>query len=112
MEVKQYIGPFKQGDVIKIPSQPGYIYTHIGIQTPKVQPHIIPRADGDYRSDISRLTPIYKLKINDPGNKTTSTYYMNENNILEFDGLAEINWEISFITNFPAETIIDIIQKT
>lgn len=111
MEVRQYIGPFKQGDTITIPSKAGCVYTHIGIQAPKVQPHIIP-TEEDYLSDASRLNTIYKVRINDSGNQTTATYYMNDNTILEFDGLAEINWEINFLTNFPTETIIDIIQKT
>lgn len=113
MELIQYKGPFASGRRITIPAQTGYTYVHIGIQVPKTQPITIPQTrltnnnkttikTGEYRSMRSDA----RILING------ETYQLNAADVLEFDGLSEIDWEIQFLDNFPAETIIDIVRRT
>ena len=112
MKVVQYHGPFSAGDRIIIPAEMGTTWVHIGIQVPKNQPITIPQTrltnnnkttvkTGSYRE--SRENPI--ISING------KTFQMNESDILEFDGLSEIEWTIQFLKSLPAETIIDIVRR-
>ena len=113
MKLMQYKGPFASGRRITIPAQTGYTYVHIGIQVPKTQPITVPQTrltnnnkttieTGEYRS----MRPDARILING------ETYQLNVADILEFDGLSEIDWEIQFLDSFPAETIIDIVRRT
>ena len=112
MELKQYKGPFAAGSTITVPAQTGYTWVHIGIQIPKIQPMTIPQTKlsnnnktttktGSYRPSYSNV----KISIND------TSYQLNANGILEFDGLSEIEWNIRFLSNLPAEAIIDIVRR-
>lgn len=112
MKLVQYKGPFYQGSTITIPPQINYTYVHIGIQTPKVQPMTIPitKISNDGKkmiktSEYRAVEPLKltKIKINN------KDYIINENSILEFDDLAEIEWVIRFEHSFPPETIIDVV---
>lgn len=115
MELAQYKGPFRSGSRITIPAQTGYTWVHIGIQLPKSQPIAIPRTQvsedrqttiftGEYREATSQERDV-KLLINN------ETYKINSCDVLEFDGLSEIEWNIQFLDNLPAETIIDIVRR-
>lgn len=113
MKLQQYKGPFASGDRIRIPAQTGYNYVHIGIQVPKRQPITVPvtRLSNDNKTttETGSYRPSYPnvcLSING------QTYQINSSDVLEFDGLSEIEWDIQFLTNFPAETIIDIVRRT
>lgn len=91
MELIQFTGPFRAGQHISVPAQSGRSYIHIGIQVPKRQP---------IRYWNKALEPEFQIN--------GQLYKINENGILEFDGLAEIAWEIEVKKNLPAEAIIDI----
>ena len=106
MKLLQYTGPFIKDQRIVVPAQAGYTYVHIGIEMPNTQPFIIPTGNTEepfyeYVSDRVR-----RLSING------KDYIMNPSDILEFDGLSEIEWVIQFKTGFPKETIVDIVRKT
>lgn len=92
MKLVQYKGPFAAGDTITVPAQQNYKYVHIGIQIPDRQPIA-------YIKD--NIVPV-DIEING------TMYRVNETGILEFDELAEIAWQITFLQNVPMETIIDI----
>lgn len=95
MKLLQYVGPFSSGDKIKIPGKMGYRYIHIGIQAP-------------YRQPISLIKnsslPI-DLTIN--GVK----YRVNEKDILEFDDIREVSWDITFNSDLPWGSIVDIAYE-
>lgn len=110
MELIQYKGPFSTSDRIIIEPQIGESYVHIGIQVPKIQPITIPETKvsndtiiktGKYRP----ATEDVKISINN------KTYQLSDTGILEFDGLSETGWDIRFLTNLPAEAIIDIVRR-
>ena len=88
-------GPFSAGQSISIPAQTTYEYIHIGIQIPKRQP-------------IQHWTKTIQPDITING----ISYKVNENGILEFDGLAELAWVIRFEKDLPMTTIVDIIYRT
>lgn len=111
MELKQYRGPFSYGDRITVPAQIGYTWVHIGIEIPKRQPITVPETqviDEKNIIETGQYRPSYEntaILIND------QTYQINANDILEFDGLSEIEWKISFLGYLPPETIIDIVWR-
>lgn len=105
----QYKGPFQSGSRITVPAQIGTIYIHIGIQEPKPRPSFIPK-EKSYDDKMAELTGSYgdvtprqDISING------QVYHLNQNGILEFDDLGEIEWNIRFLRYFPPETIVDII---
>lgn len=93
MKLLQYIGPFAAGDMIEIPARQGYKYVHIGFQVPKRQP--IAYTTAKLAADI---------EINND-----MRYRINDNDLLEFDDLAETKWRIRFLDNLPWGSIIDIV---
>lgn len=102
MKLLQITGPFEPGTIINLPAQTDYSYVHIGIQIPQRSPM------SDWAQDTSGINgkyPIPDIDIN--GIK----YVVNQNNILEFDGLAELTWNITALKKLPAETIIDIAYR-
>lgn len=106
MELRQYKGPFTSGQRITVSPQTGYTYVHIGIQIPKVQPLTVPNTSVNSEEIQYRPSrPNVQISINN------KTYQVNECGILEFDGLAEIEWNIQFLQAMPAETIIDIVRS-
>lgn len=112
MELIQYRGPFASGQRIVIPAQMGYTYVHIGIQNPKTQPITIPQTrvvNNKTIVETGKYRPSYdnaRLSING------QTYQLNAADVLEFDGLSELEWEIQFLDNFPATAVIDIVRRT
>lgn len=108
----QYTGPFAANSTISVPAEYGTTYTHFGINYIKPKPSFFPVRDkkkhdiyystGDYRS-VNRG---YDIQVNQ------QNYVLNQNGVLEFDALEAISWEIKFLKDFPAETIIDIIIET
>lgn len=93
MKLVQYIGPFRAGDQLTIPTQVGYTYVQIGIQVPFRQPVSLV-TDGPLSPDMS---------INGVG------YRINDSCILEFDEINEISIDIEFLQDMPWETIIDVM---
>lgn len=112
MELVQYKGPFAAGSRLTVPAQFGYTYVHIGIELPKSQPIGVPETILSNNNKTTTSTGRYravrstaKLEING------TEYQINANDILEFDDLAEVEWNIRFLSNLPAETIIDIVWR-
>lgn len=103
MKLLQITGPFGQGEkIIDIPAETDYSYIHIGIQIPQRSP----------MSDWAQETNPAKGKYPRPDIEINGIkYVVNQNNILEFDGLAELTWRISALKDLPAETIIDIAYR-
>lgn len=93
MKLIQYTGPFNAGEQLNIPTQIGYTYVQIGIQVPFRQP-ISLITDGPLSIDMN---------INGVG------YRINDNCILEFDGIDKISINIEFVKNMPWGTIIDVM---
>lgn len=112
MDLVQYKGPFQSGQRITIAPEMGVTWVHIGIQVPKTQPLTVPQTRLTNNNKTTVETGLYRPSYERPvvliNNKT---YQINEHGILEFDGLAEIEWTIEFLANLPAETIIDIIRR-
>lgn len=88
----QFRGPFMQGQKISVPARLGYEYVHIGIQIIRREPMYFNR-EQNVAPDIS----INGIKYVVPFTET-----------LQFDGLAELKWNIEFLKEMPPETIIDI----
>lgn len=95
MRTLQYTGPFKAGDRITIPAQYDYTYTHIGIQVP-------------YRPKIEYLRKSVTPDLTING----EPFFINYNNVLEFDGLNAVSLTIVFNKALPENTIIDIAYQT
>lgn len=94
MELLQLTGPFSAGQSMTIPAQTGYEYIHIGIQIPERQP---------IQYWFNPLQP--DITING------ISYRINENGILEFDGLAELSYIIRFEKDLPMTAIVDILYR-
>lgn len=113
MDLVQYKGPFKSGSRITIEPEVGKRYVHIGIQVPKIQSYAIPvtTVSADRKTttiipDSWRETrPSIKITING------QPFEYSPSGILEFDGLSETEWNIQFLDDAPAETIIDIVRE-
>ena len=113
MELHQYKGPFASGSRIVVPAQTGYTYVHIGIQVPKTQPIAVPETKLTNNNKTTVETGNYRsIKGNARLSINGQTYQLNAADVLEFDGLSEIRWEIQFLDKFPAETIVDIVRRT
>lgn len=96
MKLVQLKGPFTVGQVITVPAQYDYNYVQVGVQTPQNNGHI-------QYLNTKKLVP--DLKINN------QSYFINYNDILEFDEISEIEMRITFNKSLPADTIIDIAYK-
>ena len=96
MKLIQYRGPFAAGQTITVPAQQNYQYVYIGIQIPKRMPIAL----------IDTIALPVDLEING------TLYKINECDILEFDDLNEISWNIEFQDDLPWESIIDIMYDT
>lgn len=94
MKLIQYTGPFSAGQHISIPAQINYTYVHIGIEIPYQEPIV---------NITSPMTP--DIEVN------SKTYKINNKGILEFDGLAEIAWEIEFLKDAPMESTLEIAYE-
>ncbi len=114
MDIVQYKGPFKAGSRVTVEPVTGKRYVHIGIQRPKIQGYGIPvttvSADGKTTTVIPDSwreirAPHTQVRINDV------IYQYSPSGILEFDGLNEVEWNITFLDDAPAETIIDIVRE-
>lgn len=95
MEVKQFKGPFYTGGTITSEARYDYEIVHMGIQIPRRQPI----------SSYTKYAYPPDLEINGMG------FAVNENGILEFDGMAEVEFTVKFLKNLPPETLIDIVYK-
>lgn len=102
MKLLQFHGPFTTGTPITVPANYDYEYVHIGIQIPDRQPIAADCLIGN------NSTP--DVEIGSTANDRMQ-YKINESNILEFDGLAQVSWYIRFLKNVPKETIIDIAYQ-
>lgn len=112
VELIQYKGPFQSGYKITVPAQIGTIYTHIGIQVIKPKPSFVPASEVLEDGKITTLTGEYRaIEPREEIAINGIKYHLNQNGILEFDGLGEIEWNIQFLTSFPPETIVDIIRE-
>lgn len=99
MKLLQYSGPFSKGQTVLVPPDDDSRYVHIGLQVPyKWKLEYLPKQGVD--PDIS----IYN------GDEKFS-YYINHRGILEFDGLSDFYYQITFNRSLPMETIVDIIYK-
>lgn len=103
MKLLQLTGPFSAGQTINIPAQQNCTYVHIGIQIPRERQPIAYWKERISTANQKGLHP--DLVINDV------EYIISEAGILEFDGLAELTWNIEFKRDLPMETIIDIVYK-
>lgn len=95
MKLIQYTGPYSAGEYITIPALNDYQYVHIGVQIPKSQ-HI------GYITDKAVSTSI---SING------TSYYINGNDVLEFDDIGQSQVLIKFEKAFPANGIIDVVYQ-
>lgn len=95
MKLLQLTGPFSAGQSISIPAQSTYEYIHIGIQIPERQP-----------------IQYWKKSLQPDVTINGVSYRVNDNGILEFDGLAELAWVIKFEKDLPMTAIIDILYRT
>lgn len=99
MQLIQYKGPFSRGQNILVPMNDDYRYVHIGLQVPyKWKLEYL--ADNDFAPDI---------RINN--GKETFDFWINQRRILEFDGMADSYYYITFLKSLPMETIVDIIHR-
>ena len=89
----QYRGPFAEGQTISVPPRVDCEYIRIGIQIIKREPMYF-----NYENNV-------KPDINING----IDYVVPLTEMLVFDGLAELEWNIRFLKDLPAETIIDIV---
>lgn len=112
MELIQYKGPFRNGSYLTVPAAMGYSYVHIGIQIPKPRLSSVPETVVSNNNKTTTFTGNYRAIYGRPQVEINDiTYQINENGILEFDGLSEIDWRIYFLDDLPAETIIDIVRR-
>ena len=113
MDLVQYKGPIKSGSRITVEPEMGKKYVHIGIQVPKIQSYAVPVTTVSLDGKVTTVVP-------DSWRETQATVDIMINNqvfnyspsgILEFDGLSETEWDIQFLDDAPAETIIDIVRE-
>lgn len=103
MKIKQYKGPFPSSYKLQnLDADSKTQYVHIGINIPYSQP-----LNYDERENLAN---IYGLRIVQD-NSNGSNFRINDNNILEFDGIANSSLTITTKRALPRETIIDIICK-
>lgn len=113
MDLIQYKGPFTIGQTIEVPAVAGYTYVHIGIQVPKRQPISVPVTEVSEDGKKTIWTGDWRKMYGDPIVQINGKdYQLNACDVLEFDGLSEIDWTIRFLHSLPAESIIDIVRKT
>lgn len=113
MDLVQYKGPFLRNQVITVPAVTGYSYVHIGIQVPKRQPIGVPVTKVSKDGKTTTETGEWRSFKEDPIVQINGEQYqLNECDILEFDGLSEIDWTIQFLKTLPAESIIDIVRRS
>ena len=94
----QYRGPFKEGQRISVPPHMDQKYVQIGIQTMEREPMHFTK---EMCTSEKRQGP--SISINDV------QYVVPFTEMLIFYELAELELDIRFLTDLPAETIIDII---
>ena len=112
MKLMQFTGPWKAGQIVGVisednitaPSRYDREYVHIGIQVPD-SPHIA------YIPIEARL-PVLKIEALNGETETSSEYFINYADSLEFTDLADKSYRITALQNLPAETIIDIAYDT
>lgn len=104
MKLIQYHGPFAAGTNFSVEADTRYRYTHIGIEVPQ------PRQMRD-----SVLIPEIKIgSANQSGTvapRYNDEFKMNKNGILEFDGLASLNYSITIKEDLPMEATIEISYR-
>lgn len=115
MDLIQHKGPFAYGQIIRVEANTDYSYVHIGIQIPKRQPIGIAKTIVRYGTSIEDTTTVPKPWVESRQNPMVEingiSYQINANDVLEFDGLSEVDWTIKFLTPMPPEAIVDIVRK-
>ena len=97
MRLEQKKGPFSKGSSFQVGKVLTNEYVHIGIQIPKVQPI-------EFINNES-VTPDIKIQ----SNNREESFRINKKGILEFDGKLGNSLTITFLKDFPMETVIDLV---
>lgn len=120
MRLVQKKGPFSEGASFRAGGASANEFIHIGIQLPKAQPisenlYNTHRFDNGQELNRTEFKTVEAKSLSPDVQLTTvngtSTFYMNELGILEFDGEVGTAVTIKFLKDLPAETIIDLVYK-
>ena len=101
MKVLQFSGPFVSGQTITIPASIDHTYVHIGLQIPNRQPI----------GKVEKYSLPYSSQLHPTDVEINGKAYRIINNILEFDNLAQVSWEINILQDLPMGSVIDIVYK-
>lgn len=137
MKIKQFTGPFKaNGPALALlfdEETTDAVYLHIGFQLP-FRTHfgsILKEEETDSKNEeevdskneeymkvyIPDESPDFTIKSYSKriGNRLINgfeqSFRITDRNVLEFDNIADKNWEIKFHKDLPRETIIDIAYE-
>lgn len=107
MKVKQITGPFTKGQTITIsPERGDDLFVHVGVQVPERWPI----KDWGRESEYS---PVFAIRgVTETFAVLEHKFAINEPGVLEFDGLAEEELELTALIDLPPETIIDVVYRT
>lgn len=97
MKTLQYVGPFKAGETLSVSLDSVYRILQIGIEHPNSIPI------GEYQNNSTNIKTIIDID--------GQQYYINDCDILEYNGLYQQNMTITFLEDLDAYTVIDLIFK-